>query len=230
MIGIFGGTFDPVHFGHLRPALEVHQTLGLEELRLIPLNQAVHRAQPVASGEARLRMLEAAVADQPGFFVDRRELDRAGPSRTLDTLLSLRAEFGQQRPLCLLIGGDAFETFADWHQPERILKLAHLVVMRRPEASEPSDPRLHAMLARQRTAEVERLRQTPAGAIWYQHVTQLAISATAIRAALALGESPRYLLPEPVFAMIRATGMYASERSGGDFDAARADQTDDRLR
>ncbi len=210
MIGIFGGTFDPIHFGHLRPALEVYQALGLDELRFIPLNQAVHRAQPAAPGEARLRMLRAAVADQPGFLVDPRELDRTGPSHTLDTLVSLRAEFGLQRPLCLLIGGDAFETFADWRQPEQILKLAHLVVMRRPNAGGFKDPRLLAILTKHQSLEPERLRLTSAGTIWYQDVTQLAISATAIRAALAQGQSPRYLLPDAVLAILIANELYAS--------------------
>ncbi|MBK1648424.1 nicotinate-nucleotide adenylyltransferase [Rhabdochromatium marinum] len=208
MIGIFGGTFDPIHFGHLRPAFEVYQALGLDELRLIPLNQAVHRAQPQASGEVRLRMLAAALAGQAGLVVDRRELDRAGPSRTLDTLLSLRAELGEQRPLCLLVGGDAFEHFADWHQPEQILRLAHLVVMRRPEAAAPSDPRVLAMLAERQTTESAALHQAPAGAICYQDVTQLAISATAIRASLARGQSPRYLLPDAVLEIIHLTGLY----------------------
>lgn len=208
MIGLFGGTFDPVHFGHLRPALEVQHALGLDELRLIPLHQAVHRAQPVASGELRLRMLEAALADQPRMVVDRRELDRQGPSRTLDTLASVRDQYGPECPICLLIGGDAFERFADWYQPNAILALAHLVVMRRPDASAPTDPRLRTLLAHHLSSSSATLRQTPAGAIWFQEVTQLAISATAIRAALAQGHSPRFLLPDRVLDIIDATGLY----------------------
>lgn len=208
MIGVFGGTFDPVHFGHLRPALEVLQALGLDELRLIPLKEAVHRAQPVASPELRLEMLAAAVGDQPGLVVDRRELDRAGPSRTLDTLASLRAESGAERPLCLVIGADAFEHFADWHGPQDILALAHLIVMRRPDAREPSDWRVRSMLERHRAPRPECLRQAPGGRIWSQDVTQLAISATAIRAMRAAGRSPRYLLPDPVLDIIERAGLY----------------------
>lgn len=208
MIGVFGGTFDPVHFGHLRPAFEASQALGLEQLRWIPLNQAVHRAQPVASGAQRCEMLRAALADQPGFVVDRRELDRTGPSRTLDTLMSLRAEFGTERPLCLLIGADAFAGFADWYEPARILELAHLVVMRRPDAGPLADARVRALFAEHCCTALERLRTTAAGAIWMQPVTQLAISASAIRAALARAESPRYLLPDAVLAIIRARGLY----------------------
>jgi nicotinate-nucleotide adenylyltransferase len=213
MIGVFGGTFDPVHFGHLRPALEVYQQLGLEELRLIPLHQAVHRAQPVAPAEIRLRMLEVAIADQPGLQADRRELDRAGPSRTLDTLDSLRAELGSEPALCLLIGGDAFEQFANWYRPADILRRAHLVVMRRPDAGMPRDPRLHALLERHHCTTPEHLRQSPAGAIWFQNVTQLAISATAIRTMLARGQSPRFLLPEAVLEIIHTSGLYESIRS-----------------
>jgi nicotinate-nucleotide adenylyltransferase len=136
MIGVLGGTFDPIHFGHLRPALDCLQALALEEVRLIPLNVAVHRPQPVASSALRLAMLEAAIAGQPGFVADPRELERPGGSYTYDTLISLRAELGDAEPLCLLIGADAFAGFLDWHRPADILDLAHLVVMRRP-ASRP---------------------------------------------------------------------------------------------
>jgi len=132
MIGVLGGTFDPVHFGHLRPALEVCQALGLRELRLVPLRCAVHRPQPLASPEQRLAMLRAAVAGEPGLTIDDRELRRPGPSYTFDTLRELRAEQGPKQGLCLLLGADAFRGFLSWQRPEGILDLAHLVVMRRP--------------------------------------------------------------------------------------------------
>ncbi|AHF02577.1 nicotinic acid mononucleotide adenylyltransferase [Marichromatium purpuratum 984] len=208
MIGIFGGTFDPVHFGHLRPALECLQGLDLEQLRFIPLKVPVHRPQPCASPAARLAMLEAAIADEPRFMVDARELERPGRSYSYDTLASLRAELGAQRPLCLLVGADAFAAFLRWHRPQEILELAHLVVMRRPGHRALVDPELEALYARRGSDTRAELARAPGGRILFQEVTQIDISATRIRRLLATGQSPRYLLPEPVRAYIARTGVY----------------------
>ena len=211
MIGLLGGTFDPVHYGHLRSALDVFELLTLDELRLIPLNQAVHRAQPQAPAAARLAMVQAAVADQPGLIVDDREIERDGPSRTYDTLVSLRAELGLRVPLCLLIGADAFSGFLDWHRPLDILELTHLVVMQRPEAALPRDINLRTQLQERRTDQLADLRAAPGGRIWVQSVTQLAISATAIRHQIATGRSARFLLPDAVLEMIHAQQLYRTE-------------------
>ncbi len=211
MIGLLGGTFDPVHYGHLRSALDVFELLMLDELRLIPLNQAVHRAQPQAPAAARLAMVQAAVADQPGLIVDDREIERDGPSRTYDTLVSLRAELGLRVPLCLLIGADAFSGFLDWHRPLDILELTHLVVMQRPEAALPRDINLRTQLQERRTDQLADLRAAPGGRIWVQSVTQLAISATAIRHQIATGRSARFLLPDAVLEMIHAQQLYRTE-------------------
>jgi nicotinate-nucleotide adenylyltransferase len=209
MIGIFGGTFDPIHFGHLRAALDVHQALGLSELRLLPLNVAVHREQPVASPAQRLAMVDAAIAGEPGLRADDRELRRAGHSYTVDTLASLRAELGAERPICLLVGADAFSGFFDWHRPREILRLAHLVVMQRPGARRPRDPALRAELERRLTSDRTHLQQTPAGRIWLEQVTQLDISSTRIRRMLAAGTSPRYLLPDAALHIARREACYS---------------------
>ena len=145
MIGVLGGTFDPIHFGHLRPALDCLEALGLSELRFIPLKVAVHRPQPQAPAALRLAMLEAAIADQPGFRVYTRELERPGGSFSYDTLRSLREELGDAVPICLLVGADAFRGFPDWHRPRAILDLAHLVVMRRPGTTDPLTPDLQVL-------------------------------------------------------------------------------------
>ena len=255
MIGVLGGTFDPVHFGHLRPALEVRQALGLEELRLIPLRQAVHRSQPQASPEHRLAMLRLAVQGAEGLRIDDRELRRVGESYTYDTLVDLRIELGPAVGLCLLVGADAFRGFLSWHRPDDILALAHLIVMRRPggadeggpaygedslaptegnqayarcgqnpagddQASSASDqasavptsldhgPRLQAWLQPRRCFQVRDLAVSPAGRVWFQEVTQLAISATRIRGLVAQGLSPRYLLPDPVLDYILRQRLY----------------------
>ena len=131
MIGIFGGTFDPVHYGHLRSALEVKDIFGLSEVRLIPCAQPPHREQPAATALMRLHMLELAIENQPGLIIDTRELNRQGVSYMVDTLKSLRQEFPNE-PLLLFIGSDAFNHLKTWHQWQHLFDTAHIVVMTRP--------------------------------------------------------------------------------------------------
>jgi len=203
MIGIFGGTFDPVHNGHLRTALDVFEALGLEELRLVPLGRAVHREQPLTPPERRLALLRAAIEHQPGFLVDERELRRDRPSYTVHTLESLRDELGLERPLCLLLGRDAFNAFHTWHQPERILELAHLVVMDRPGHGLPDEPELRALMEDRMARDGAGLKERAGGLIWFQPVTRLDISSSDIRQRLAQGRSVRWLVPEPVLALLQ---------------------------
>jgi nicotinate-nucleotide adenylyltransferase len=204
MIGILGGTFDPIHYGHLRTALDVQQQLGLDEIRLIPLRDPPHRPQPTLSAPQRLALLHAAVDDTPLFRIDTRELERSGKSYTLDTLQSLRKE-QPQAVFCLLLGSDAFNGFSHWHQPEAILGLTHLVVMQRP--GEPDPAGYHERV----THNPQDLQQQQAGLILLLPVTQLEISATRIRQLLRRGQSPRYLLPEAVLELIRKRRLYQPE-------------------
>ena len=206
MIGILGGTFDPIHNGHLRTALDVMQAVGLDEVRFIPLHGPVHRDQPQASAELRLQMVEAAIAGEPGFVADDRELKRAGDSYTVDTLRELRQEFPDQ-PLLLLMGMDAFNGFPDWHKPDEILQLAHLVVMRRPGESQLSAA-ARQLLQRAEIRNDRRLNPDKAGGILLQTVTQLDISASLIRNLIKQDKTPRYLLPEAVLQIIHAEGLY----------------------
>jgi len=208
MIGVLGGSFDPIHFGHLRTALDVVEGLGLDELRLMPLKVAVHREQPMADGALRLRMARSAVAGESRLVVDDRELARGGRSYTVDTLATLREEQGADRPLCLLVGGDAFVGFLDWHRPKAILDLAHLVVMQRPGAPTARNPDLRAEIEWRRAGDAAALRAAPAGRIYFQGVTQLDISSTRIRRLIAAGRSPRYLLPDAVLDLIRRSDCY----------------------
>jgi nicotinate-nucleotide adenylyltransferase len=210
MIGVLGGTFDPIHFGHLRPALEVFLSIGLEQLRFIPLNVAVHRRQPQATGDQRVAMVRAAVAGQAGFVVDEKELKRPGRSYSHDTLSSLREELGGNAPLCLLIGSDAFRHFLTWKRPEGILECAHLVVMQRPGPDQPRDPRLVRWSEPYVCSDPAALSRAPGGRILYQQVTQLDISGTAIRELVAKGLSPRYLVPESVLKIIQRNAIYRS--------------------
>lgn len=202
MIGILGGSFDPIHFGHLRTALDVQQKLGLDEIRLIPLRDPPHRGDLFCNAETRLAMVQTAVADEPLFRVDDRELRRSGKSYTLDTLLSLREEFGERQSICLLMGTDAFRGFPGWYKPTEILKQVHLVIMQRPGEKTPE------IYLDRTTTSVEALKRSAAGRIILLPVTQLDISATRIRAMLRAGISPRYLLPEPVLSFIQQHSLY----------------------
>ncbi len=207
MIGILGGTFDPIHYGHLRPALEVQQQLGLRELRLIPAAVPPHRPPPVASAEQRLQMVRLAIQDQLGMVVDERELDRGGPSYMVDTLASLRAELNSE-PLGLILGMDALLGLPSWHQWQRLLELAHLIVMTRPGAELPQTGEVAALVQDHQVLEVAELNQRPAGGVFFVTVSQLDISATAIREQLASGGDPHFTLPDAVLDYIREEGLY----------------------
>ena len=198
VIGIFGGTFDPVHIGHLRTALDVFEALQLESLRFVPLGNAVHREPPHFPAEQRLAMLRAAMEGQPGFELDERELNSGEPSYTVTTLESLRSELGDEVSLCLLMGRDAFAAFHTWREPHRILRLAHLVVMERPGETLYLEGPLEALAEGRITASADDLSHSPAGRILFLPVIQLDISATDIRARLKAGRSVRWLVPERV--------------------------------
>ena len=204
-LGLFGGTFDPVHFGHLRAALELAEGAALERLYLLANHRQVHRDPAAASTEDRLAMLDLAVAGVERLEVDPREALRDGPSYTVDTLEAVRAEV-PDATLVFFMGMDAFSGFPGWHRPERILELANLVVVDRPGAA-PSGAAA-ALLADRIERSGERIVDGRAGVIERRAVTQLEISATAIRDAVRAGRSPRFLLPDDVRGYIREKGLY----------------------
>ncbi len=207
MIGIFGGTFDPIHHGHLRIALDAQDYLLLKQIRLIPLGQAVHREQPSADADHRLAMVEAAIAGQPNLVADAREIERNGQSFMVDTLESLHADLPDQT-LCLLLGSDAFNGFMRWREPERILQLAHILVMQRPGYALPDDADLRALVERHRCDAPEAMLDTTAGCIHFHTVTQLDISSSDIRGRITRGADPAYLLPPTVIEYIQQHGLY----------------------
>jgi nicotinate-nucleotide adenylyltransferase len=209
-IGIFGGTFDPIHCGHLRTAFELWQELHLAEVRLLPAGHPPHRDQLYASAEMRLRMVRAAVAEQPSFVVDDREVRRTGPSYSVDTLTELRGEF-PQRSLCLLLGMDAFLGLPQWHRWRDLLKLAHIVVAHRPGWRAPTSGPLGEVMVDHGTGSIRELHQKLAGCIYVHAGTQLEISSTELRALLVAGRDPRYLVPEEVRQIIFETRCYAPE-------------------
>jgi nicotinate-nucleotide adenylyltransferase len=216
VLAILGGTFDPIHYGHLRLAADVREAVGLDEVRLIPAGSPPHRLPPAASAEHRLAMTQLGCAEFPGLVVDAREVRRKGPSYTVLTLESLRAE-ALERPLALIVGGDAFAGLEQWWQWWRLFELAHLLVVERPGAA--FDPHaLPAALQRQwerrLTSDARRLDRLLAGAILRVEVTPQPISASAIRAALARGAAGRDavcgLLPAAVLEYIDRNQLYRS--------------------
>lgn len=209
-IGIFGGTFDPVHYGHLRTAYELYLRLGLDEVRFVPCAVPPHRDPPMATGDLRVRMLRAAVDAEPGFVVDERELARPGPSYSVDTLESLRAEF-QDHSLSLLLGMDAFVGLPGWKDWRRLLDLAHLVVAQRPGAAAPGRGAVGALLGERGTRDPADILGQRSGRVLVVGVTQLEISSTELRDSIRAGVPPRYLMPEAVLRIILETECYAEE-------------------
>ena len=196
-----------MHFGHLRTALEVRENLAMDEIRLIPCHVPPHRAQPGATANQRLTMLQLAADSEPMFTVDSREIERSGPSYTVDTLHSLRNDLGKM-PLCLIVGADAFLGMMSWHRWRDLLNLAHIVVMHRPGFTPLPGGELARVTASRRISDGSLLKQKAAGNIFFQKVTQLDISASAIRNLIRQGKSPRFLLPDAVWRQICEKRLY----------------------
>jgi nicotinate-nucleotide adenylyltransferase len=206
-IGLLGGTFDPVHFGHLRGALEAAECLGLDELRLIPSARPPHRGQPRASAEQRLAMVQLATGGVTGLMVDDRELQRDRPSYTVETLESLRSELGDTVTLFMILGWDAFGGLPARHRWEELLGLCNLVVLQRPDY-DPELPEVLKDLLAARSVSDPGSVSARYGQIICLTQTPLAISATHIRQLVAERRSPRFLLPDAVLDYIETHGLY----------------------
>ena len=208
VVGVLGGTFDPVHCGHIRLALEVAHRLRLGRIHLIPVSTPPHRPPPAADGALRLKMLRSACADIPRLYVDDRELARAGPSYTVDTLKSLREDLPGVA-LCLTMGMDAFCSLPTWQYWQELLELAHIAVTHRPGAIAPTEGEVADLLAMHQVNSPLALTQTAAGHVILCEIPALEVSATRIRRLLAAGETVRCLVPDGVLKIISEEGMYA---------------------
>ena len=210
-IGLFGGTFDPIHYGHLRTAFELWQSLRLAQVRFLPTGNPPHREPSLASAELRLQMVRAAIAGQGAFVVDDREMRRSGVSYSVDTLLDLRNDY-PERSLCLLLGMDAFLGMPNWHRWQEIFELAHVVVAHRPGWKAPITGPLGEVMVDRGTGSVRDLHGAQAGRIYVHAVTQLEIASTDLRQLILAGRDLRYLVPDAVRELIVSTGCYAQHQ------------------
>ncbi len=207
-VGILGGTFNPIHYGHLRSAVELRDHLGLAQIRLMPAAVPPLRDKPCCTALQRAEMVRLAVADEPGLLWDERELQREGPSYTIDSLQEIRAELGMDASLILILGTDAVSRLDNWHRWQELLEYAHLVVIARPGWELPQTGVVGAWLRRHLTAAAATLQHRPCGGVFLETLRPLAISATEIRQLIAVGQSPRYLLPDTVWKLIQSAGLY----------------------
>jgi len=208
-LAMLGGTFDPVHLGHLRSAVELREALDLDRVHMVPAAMPPLRGEPSVSAADRLALLRLGIGDTPGLVADPRELERDGPSYTADTLASLRRELGAEARLIMALGHDAFLRLADWHEPERLFALAHVVVIDRPDHQAALPEKLVELLEGREVEERAALMARPAGQLLRLRLpSRMAISATEVRRRLSAGRSVRYLLPEAVEAHLLSRGLY----------------------
>jgi len=206
-IGIFGGTFDPIHYGHLRTAFEMLQALRFGELRFVPSGDPPHRGETYASASLRLEMVRAATANEPRFVVDDCEVRRQGPSYTVDTLAAMREE-QPEAPMGLILGMDAFLGLADWHRWNEILDHAHIVVAHRPGWRAPDIGAIGELISEHGTHRIDDLHEQRNSLIYIHAVTQLEISSTEIRDLVGAGRDPRFLMPDVVRDIITESKCY----------------------
>ena len=210
LIGLLGGTFNPIHNGHLRLAQELADALNFSEVRFIPSANPPHKTAPKISAQHRAAMVQLAITDHSLFKLDTRELDRTGASYTIDTLISLQEELGGSVALCLMMGSDAFSKLNTWHRWQALIDYCHIILVQRPaSATQPKlVEELSVLLHNHYTENISDLTNENAGYIHMQKITALDITSTNIRAQLAAGLSPRYLMPNNVIAYIKNNKLY----------------------
>ena len=210
VIGLMGGTFNPIHYGHLRMAQELAESLHLDEVRFIPAANPPHKPEPKISARHRAAMVQLGIANNPVFRFDDRELRRSGASYTVDTLLSLRDEIGSETSLILLLGSDAFTKLNTWHRWQEIMPLCHIAIVQRPltTANEALPKVLETFLHNHYTENAQELHESPAGWVTMQQITALDISSTAIRDTIQNKHSARYLIPDSIIDYIQSHQLY----------------------
>ena len=211
LVGILGGTFNPIHYGHLRMAQELADGLGMDEVKFIPSANPPHKDSVTVSAEHRAAMVKLAIADNPKFSIDELELNRDGASYTIDTLISLRETLGKDTSLCLMMGSDAFVKLNTWHRWQELLDYAHIILVQRPDIAKQQPPlpkEVQALLEAHYTEQISDLSNQNAGLINMQAISAQDISSSQIRENLNHGISVRYLLPNNVAEYIAQQNLY----------------------
>lgn len=214
LVGMLGGTFDPIHYGHLRTAMQIKTIFAMHEMCLVPCHKPPHRDAPVGDAQRRLQMATLAVAQSPGLSIDARELEREGPSYSIDTLTSMRQELDEQTAICMLLGMDAFLGLPSWHRWRELLSCCHIIVMTRPgwqDRHADGYRELDALMASSRVENTQQLCRFRQGKIIVQEVAALDISATMIRDRIAQGLPVQGLTPDSVIQYIRQQGLFQSQ-------------------
>ncbi|MGV3346345.1 nicotinate-nucleotide adenylyltransferase [Enterobacteriaceae bacterium LUAb1] len=209
LLALFGGTFDPIHYGHLKSVTALAQEMGLQQVILLPNNVPPHRPQPKASAVQRVKMIELAIADLPLFTLDTRELQQQTPSYTVHTLEQLRFQQGPQQPLAFIIGQDSLLTLHTWYRWQDLLSLCHLLVLKRPGYPlEMKNHRLQQWLHQHRACDITQLNQSPAGYIWLANTPMIDISASEIRKQYHQGGGSNHYLPQAIQDYINNHDVY----------------------
>ena len=216
-IAVLGGTFDPVHHGHLKSARAIRDVLSVDEVRLIPAFQPPHRNPPESSAEHRLAMLRAAMIDLPNIVVDDIEIRREGVSFTVDTLIFLRREIGSGVPIYFIMGMDAYCALDEWYEWREITELAHIVVLQRPGHEMKLSENMARWIKGRESARVNELQNIPAGRVCFLKLEQISVSSTEIRRALHRGEVPEEKLPRAVSSYIKCHDLYQRENSNAEY-------------
>jgi nicotinate-nucleotide adenylyltransferase len=206
-IGFLGGTFDPIHFGHLRPAIEIQETIGLKALYFMPNYIAPHKSTSFATPQQRFDMVKLAIQATPRFYVDTQELLRETPNYTIDTLKHLRQEY-PNTPLCFIMGMDSLIQFDSWYQYQNILNYCHIIVSHRPGWSPQFNEVVNQLLQQHQIHDPRILHQQLSGSIYFQKTTQLDISSSEIRELIASNKSIDFLTPQAVCSYIKEQGCY----------------------
>jgi nicotinate-nucleotide adenylyltransferase len=210
MIAILGGTFNPIHLGHLHLAKQLQAKFGFDTIRFMPAALPALKDTPSATAEQRAELVKITIENEAHFTLDTRELSRSGTSYTIDTLISLREELGNEVSLCWLMGSDAFAHLNAWHRWQELLNYAHLVVVKRPHSDDLSklNAEMKKLLITHEAKRSEEIKQHAHGKILIQEVAALDISSTQIRKNIAHGKDASVLVPTAALQYIQSHQLY----------------------
>lgn len=212
LLGVYGGTFDPIHNGHIQPVVEAAEQLGISKVLLLPCHIPPHKEQPSTPAGLRLKMVELVCDHYPQFIADDRELNKTSPSYTVETLRTLREEYPHST-LCFFMGGDSFANLNTWFKWEAILDYCHIVVCQRDTQDTQLSPVIEEYLAQFECENAHELREKKQGNIYLAKTNELAISSTEIRNNLWRDASWKTCLPIYIYEFIRAHNLYPGQEN-----------------